>query len=133
MNVGFQEKGDSCMPEGRHQYSRFPVENAVYIELLSPDFGSNESGTMAICKTLSVSREGLHIALEQELPVAAILQFGLELPAGAGTLYLVGEVKWSHPIPGTGAEPGWSAGLALLDADESDIESWAALITIMES
>ncbi len=131
--MGIQANGDSSVPEDMRQYLRFPVENTVFVELVSPDFGSSESGTIVKCKTLGVSREGLQIILEQELPVGAILQFGVELPAKAGTLYLVGEVRWSLPIPGTGTEPSWSAGVALLDADESDIENWVALLAIMES
>tara|TARA_R110001599_G_scaffold353881_1_gene602037 strand:- start:19447 stop:19929 length:483 start_codon:yes stop_codon:yes gene_type:complete len=38
-----------------------------------------------------------------------------------------------EPIPATGAEPAWAAGFVLFNAAESDIESWASLITAMES
>ena len=121
------------MPEDMRQQRRFPVENTVFIELVSPEFGSNESAVIATCKSVEISRSGLRLTLEQELPVGAILQVGVELPARAGTLYLVGEVTWSEPIPDTGAEPAWSAGFALFNADDSDIDNWVALVSIMES
>jgi hypothetical protein len=121
------------MQEDSRQHLRFPVENTVFIELVAPEFGSNESGVIARCKSVEISRDGLRVTLEQELSVGAILQIGLELPGDAGTLYLVGEVTWSEPIPGTDAEPAWTAGFTLFNADESDIDNWVSLITTMES
>ena len=121
------------MPEEKRQHVRFPVENNVFIELVAPEFGSSESGVIARCKSVEVSRDGLRVTLEQELAVGAILQIGLELPADAGTLFLVGEVTWSEPIPGLGTEPDWAAGFTLFNADESDIENWVSLIATMES
>jgi hypothetical protein len=35
-------------------------------------------------------------------------------------------------VPGTGNEHPWSAGMALLDADDSDIDNWVALVAQME-
>ena len=121
------------MPEDMRHQPRFAVENPIFIELVSPEFGSHESGKIARGKTLDVSRSGLRVGLEQELPVGAILQVGVQLPASAGTLYLVSEVRWSLPVPGTGADPGWSAGLALCDADDSDIDDWWALVDALEA
>jgi hypothetical protein len=43
----------------------------------------------------------------------------------------VGEVKWSHPLPGAGSD--WSAGFALLNADQSDIDHWVGLVATIES
>jgi hypothetical protein len=88
------------MPEETRRYTRFPIENTVFIELVAPEFGSSEPGVIARCKTLDISRDGLRVTLEQQLQVGAILQLGVELPAPAEPLYLVGEVKWSHPLPG---------------------------------
>jgi len=120
------------MPDEKRQQPRYPVENTVFIELVAPEFGSNESGVIVRCKSVEISRDGLRVTLEQELAVGAILQIGLELPADAGTFYLVGEVTWSEPIPGTGTEPAWGAGFALFNADDSDIENWVALVETME-
>ena len=121
------------MPENMREHFRFPVESTVFVELISPEFGSNEAATIVKCRTLDVSREGLRVTVEQPLPVGAILQLGVELPAMADTLFLVGEVRWSHPLPGTEAQPSWSAGLAMLNADESDIDNWVALLATMEN
>jgi hypothetical protein len=121
------------MQKDMRKQPRFPVENTAFVELASPEFGSREAGEIARCKTSDVSRGGLRVKLDQALLVGAILQVGVQLPADSGTLYLVGDVRWCNPIPTSGAEPGWSAGLCLLKADDSDLDSWAALITTMES
>ncbi len=120
------------MPRDMRKHPRFRVENTVFVELASPEFGSNESSTIARCKGVDVSRGGLGVRLEQALAVGATLQVGVELPAGAGTLFLVGDVRWCQPIPTSGAEAGWSAGLCLLNADDSDLAGWVALTTTME-
>lgn len=121
------------MPEDKRGHFRFPVVSTVYVELISPEFGSNEAATIVKCKTLDVSRDGIRVTLEQALPVGAILQLGVELPAAAGTLFLVGEVRWSNPLPGTEATPSWAAGLGILNADESDIDNWVELLSSMEN
>ena len=58
---------------------------------------------------------------------------GSVVDKAAGTLYLAGEVRWCRPIPGTNRQPEWSAGLNLLNADDSDIDSWGVLLDAMES
>lgn len=120
------------MPEDKRKQVRFPIENTVFIELVAPEFGSNEPAVIARAKSVEISRDGLRVTLAQELTAGAILQIAVELPADAGTLYLAGEVTWSGPIPGTGDEPAWAAGFALLNAEESDIASWVSLIALME-
>ena len=118
------------MPEDQRRHLRLPVESRVFIELVSAGVGSATAGKVAVCKTLDVSRGGLRVSLEQELVVGAILQIGVELPQREDTLYLAGEVRWclANPAP----ESGWSAGFALLNAGDSDIDSWISLLTGME-
>lgn len=69
--------------------------------------------------------------LEEELTVAAILQIGVELPGADRTLYLAGEVRWC--LPGKDGQYPWMAGFQILNADDSDIDHWDALIAKMES
>ena len=119
------------MPENKRHHLRLPVESTVFIELESPRVGSDEPGTIARCKTLDVSRRGLRVSLEHELVAGAILQIGVDLHATVGTLYLAGEVRWCRPNPAP--DTGWSAGFALLNAGDSDIDSWVSLLTEMDS
>lgn len=121
------------MQEEARKEPRFPLKNTVFIEIASPEFGSNRAGAIARGTTLDISRDGMRVRLEEVLLVGAILQVALELPDGAGTLYMIGEVRWCRPIPDSEPEPGWSAGLALLNAQDSDIENWVALLATMES
>ena len=121
------------MAHDMRKHPRFRVENTVFVELASPEFGSSESGNIARCKTVDVSTGGLRVKLDRAVAVSAILQVGVELPVCGGTLYLVADVRWCQPIPTTGAEPGWSAGLCFLNADDSALDTWTALMTTMES
>ncbi len=118
------------MAEEQRRHLRLPVESTVFIELVSPGVGRATSGSVAVCKTLDVSRGGLRVSLEYELVVGAILQIGVELPQRQETLYLAGEVRWC--LANQAPETGWSAGFALLNAGDSDIDSWISLLVDME-
>ena len=103
----------------------------MFIELVSAGIGSADSGKVAVCNTLDVSRGGLRVSLEHELVVGAILQIGVELPDTQDTLYLTAEVRWC--LQNQEEENSWSAGFALLNAGESDIDRWIALLAGMEN
>jgi Tfp pilus assembly protein PilZ len=92
--------------------------------------GQSESGKMLTCKTLNVSRGGLQVSLAVELTVGAILQIGVDLPGATDTLYLAGEVRWC--LPRNDEKHPWLAGFQILNADDTDIARWAALISSME-
>jgi Tfp pilus assembly protein PilZ len=119
------------MPEQRRKHLRLPIESTTFIELLSPRLGQSESGKMITCRTMDVSRGGLQVILSEELTVGAILQIGVDLPNAPDTLYLAGEVRWC--LPSNGQQHTWMAGFQILNADDSDIDTWVALIAIMES
>lgn len=116
--------------DDQRKHLRLPVEGTVFIGLVSPGIGKVDSGKVAICKTLDISRGGLQVSLEHELVVGAILQIGVELPESQETLYLAGEVRWC--LQNGEEENRWSAGFALLNAVDSDIDAWIALLSGME-
>jgi Tfp pilus assembly protein PilZ len=118
------------MPEQRRKHLRLPIESTTFIELLSPRLGQVETGRMITCKSLNVSRGGLQVALAEEMTVGAILQIGVDLPGADDTLYLAGEVRWC--LPRKDAQHPWMAGFQILNADDSDIERWVALIVALE-
>ena len=118
------------MVDEQRQHRRLPVQSRVFIELVAPGLGSPQSGQVADCKTLDVSKGGLRVSLDRELPVGAILQVGVELPKYSETLYLAGEVRWCRRDQE--AEQRWTAGFALLNADESDIDRWVALMVELD-
>jgi len=119
------------MPEQRREHLRLPIESTTFIELLSPRMGHTEPGRMVTCKTLNVSRGGLQVILEEELTVGAILQIGVDLSSAEDTLYLAGEVRWC--LPSNDEQRPWMAGFQILNAHDTDIERWVALIVAMES
>ena len=119
------------MSEQRRTQLRLPIESTIFIELLSPPLGQAESGRMITCISVNISRGGLQVILEQEITVGAILQIGVDLPGAEDTLYLAGEVRWC--LPRRDAQCAWIAGFRILNADNTDIERWVALIVAMES
>jgi len=119
----------------RRSFRRQPgmaVENAVYIELVSPEFGSKKTSTIARVGTEYIRSQGLDLALEHALPTGAILQIAVELPGTACLLYLVAEVACSHPVPRSDPGPGWRASLELLDVEDSDMPRWQALVDSLQ-
>lgn len=115
----------------KRQHLRLPVATRVFLELLSPNMDSTESGMISMCTTLNVSRGGLQVGLEKEVSVGAILQIGVQLPEADEPLYLAGEVEWCRA--NESADKGWHAGFKLMNANQSDIDSWVSLLTEMDS
>lgn len=115
------------MTETERQQARLPVHSRVFIELEAPAAGSGEEAHIAICRTLDVSAHGLRLALQHELTVDAYLQIGVEPPETNGdTFFLAGQVRWCRPSDDP--ENPWLAGLALLQAAQSDMDRWVTLI-----
>jgi len=115
------------MVEEQRLQLRLPVASRVFIELIAPGLAPQDTGEIAECKTLDVSRSGLSVGLDRKLQVGVILQIGVDLPDAQDTLYLAGEVRWCREVPG---EPGqWTAGFTLLNADNSDIDNWSKLLS----
>lgn len=109
---------------------RLPVESRVFIELEAPVAGSTSAGNIAICKTLDVSAQGMQVSLDHELAEQAYLQIGVEPPhqdESADTFFLAVQVRWCRP--GDSDDQPWLAGLALLQAEHSDIDRWIELIS----
>ena len=119
------------MPEQRRQHLRLPIASTTFIELLSPRLGQSESGKMITCSTMDVSRGGLQVLLAEELTVGAILHIGVDLPNAEDTLYLAGEVRWC--LPSNDALQPWMAGFQILNANNSDIDRWVAIISALEN
>ena len=115
----------------QRKHLRLSVESTIFIELMSPRAGQSGSGHVVTCKSLDVSRGGLQVALDEALTVGAILHIGVDLPGAKDTLYLAGEVRWC--LPRKTEQKGWIAGFQILNADNSDVESWITLIAEMEA
>ena len=119
------------MPEDQRKHLRLPVASRIFIELVSPSMCSTESGKIVTCKTLNVSRGGVQVSMEHEVTEGAILQIGVQMPEKEDALYLAGEVEWCQPLDELGQR--WAAGFKLMNANNSDIDSWVSLLTEMDS
>ena len=112
------------------KHHRLAIVSTTFVELESPDAGDTNSGKLAACKSLDISRGGLKVLLEEEIPVGALLQLGVELPNAEEPLYLVGEVRWC--LPNEEDNGTWVAGFQLMNADNSDIKHWVDLVVQLE-
>jgi PilZ domain len=115
------------------KHMRMPVQSRVFIELEAAAVGGNSDSSIAICETLDVSARGLQVSLGHELPEQAYLQIGIE-PFINGEIsepfFLAAQVRWCRADDS--ADQRWLAGLALLEAQHSDIDRWVDLISGME-
>ena len=115
------------------KHLRLPVESRVFVELDAAVGDVEAEGNVIICRTLDVSTRGLQVALEHELAEQAYLQIGVEPPRGdsnADTFFLIAQVRWCRP--GEDDDQPWVAGLALMQAQGSDIDRWIQLISELE-
>lgn len=106
----------------QRQHQRLTFEGKIFIERVSSDAQGGNSADVIVCKTVDISHNGIRAGIDRELPVAAILQVGIEIAGEDNTLYLVGEVRWC--IPSADDDEFWLVGFKLLDAQDSDIEAW---------
>jgi hypothetical protein len=119
------------MVDEKRKHLRLALHSKTFIELVSPDPEDPDSGEIASCQTMDVSRGGLQVVLDRELTVGAILQIGIDLPDWEETLYLAGEVRWCRPLPA--AQGQWSAGFQLLNTGNPDFMAWIGLVSEMDS
>lgn len=112
------------MTKEQRQHQRSSFDGKIFIERLSSDAEGRSTADVIVCKTVDISRDGIRAGIDRELPMGAILQVGIELAGEDYTLYLVGEVRWS--IPSADDDEFWLVGFKLLDAHDSDIETWQA-------
>ncbi len=114
------------MNDESRKHQRIHLQSRVFIELTSADVIAGLPAEIASCRILDVSRDGLRVNVDREVPVGAILQIGAELPGADDAFHLAAEVMWCRESGDP--EGGWSAGFKLLNAHDSDIEDWRRLL-----
>jgi hypothetical protein len=115
------------MSEFNRAHPRHHFEGEIFIERLASGVENNQPNEIIQCKTLDVSLSGLRVGINRQLDVGAILQIGVDLSEAQDTFYLVGEVKWC--CRDDKGETLWLAGFELLNAADTDLESWRHAVT----
>lgn len=113
----------------KRRHERLSFQGTIFIELVAAGMGSDD-GEVIMCKTIDISRSGLRVHVNRELVVGAILQIGVELVDAVDTLYLAGEVKWCRALEES--ESDWAVGFELMNANDSDIETWRTVLAEMD-
>jgi len=117
------------MAEESRTHQRLSFEGTIFIELVSSGMEDNQPSEVVLCKTIDISHNGLLVWVNRELTIGAILQIGVELSKEGHTLYLTGEVTRCRPCRYNGGR--WRVGFELLNATDSDIDAWRAMVTEM--
>jgi Tfp pilus assembly protein PilZ len=118
------------MAEESRSHQRLSLEGTIFIELVSSGMEDDQPSEVVLCKTIDISHNGLLVWVNRELTVGAILQIGVELSGEDHTLYLTGEVKRCKRSRNNSRR--WQLGLELMNATDSDIDAWRAIVTEME-
>jgi Tfp pilus assembly protein PilZ len=118
------------MSSDKRKHQRLSQEVTIFIELASAGLGDDDA-KIALCQSVNISHSGLRVRLNHELIVGAILQIGVELPHAEDTLYLAAQVIWCKRDDQ--ADYAWSAGLKLMNANDSDIETWRTVLGEMNN
>ena len=67
------------MTSESRRHNRLSFEGTIFIELMSSGMDDNQPSEVVLCKTIDISRNGILVWVNRELPVGAILQIGVEL------------------------------------------------------
>lgn len=106
--------------ERRRDY-RVMREVSVFLETYSPSPDENPIGQISLCCSLDISLTGLRIKLDEQLPLHAILQMGIQF-ADKRHFHLVGEVRWLKRL-----DNGVEVGFEILESEQTDYLAWRAL------
>jgi len=106
--------------EGRRTESRIPEKTTIFLETMSCE-GENYQPRIIICNSLDISANGIQVQVDEMVVVGSILR----LCAGVlnQDLFLVSEVMW---VKEDGSQ--FNIGLAIFEADDTDIIAWKKLI-----
>jgi len=106
--------------EGRRTESRIPEKTTIFLETMNCE-GENYQPRIIICNSLDISANGIQVQVDEMVVVGSILR----LCAGVlnQDLFLVSEVMW---VKEDGSQ--FNIGLAIFEADDTDIIAWKKLI-----
>lgn len=110
--------------EEKRQQKRFNSDDTVFIELEEQLLEDNSQSHIIICQVLDVSTQGLRVEIDRPVIAGSYLRIGVKLADADIPLLLTGEVKWVRQVDSS----CWQAGFALIDSQETDLESWKLLI-----
>ena len=117
------------MAQENRKHPRLSFEGTTFIELVSSGMEDNQPSEVVLCKTIDISDSGLLVWVARELTIGAILQIGVEMSHEDHTLYLTGEVKRCQA--GRNNCGRWQVGFELMNATDSDIDVWKAMVNEM--
>lgn len=118
------------MSEESRKHRRLSFAGTTFIELVSSGVEDDQPSEVVLCKTIDISHSGLLVWVNRELTLGAILQIGVELSEEDHTLYLTGEVRRCRPSRYN--EGRWKVGFEFLNATDSDIDAWRAMVAEIE-
>lgn len=111
--------------EERRFAPRTAHEDQIIIKIVSSSSDQLGTGRTIYCRTADISRRGIRLQLEQELPAGTVLELWVIPVQRRGTLVLTGDVRWCKATQG-----GRSllAGIQVRHEPTTDFKEWEAMI-----
>ena len=103
---------------------RLNAETTVFLEYFANGTDHSEP-RIILCNTLDISRSGIQIELDTELPVGGVLRLCIDHDVLEKPLFLVAEVRWCRRSGET-----VHIGFELFDAEMTDVDDWERLVRI---
>ncbi|PID42102.1 MAG: hypothetical protein CSB48_11915 [Proteobacteria bacterium] len=125
MNSANDDYNDWIASDDKRLETRLTALVRVCILLASNEPENDLSDKVVECEALDLSANGIRVMSPVELPTGALLQTVAEIDSQRFELMV--ETKWSRPMPEAGKQ-AWSAGLLLVDSEDSDSLCWKEAI-----
>lgn len=117
-------------PDKRQEY-RLHRQETVFIEIDGGSFDGKQPVEILISQSLDLSANGLQLVVNEPLTPGCIHQIAIQLEEEPGPFNLVAEVKWCSERAGHQEDtdtPQWTAGLAILESDNTLLPAWKSFM-----
>ena len=109
----------------RRQHIRQPRDERVVVQIVSSTRHTLPPGTVVRCSTKDVSRQGIRIQLDQQLPEGFLLELWIEISNNASKFFLAGEVKWCQELK---EGKRYLVGVELKEGETEDFKLWQEVL-----
>lgn len=112
--------------EERRIWPRASHEDQIIIKVVASSSSNLAGGRTIYCRTADVSRQGIRVQLDQELPAGTELELWVIPVQRRGTLVLTGIVKWCKAAQG--GQTLW-AGVEIRREPTVDFSEWESMVS----
>jgi len=109
----------------RRKHRRINVEQAIYVEVVTPGSRSEADNIIIRCETVDISIGGLRIWVPASIAKGSTLNIAVPMDDWEDNLVLVGEAIW---VGEADSKAGYWVGLELEDTSREDMVKWFKVV-----